>query len=158
MASRNYPTAFKRHLSFFDHDANGTITFTDSLKASLSLGLNFPVAVVAIIGFPLLYGNTGFLSTSVDVSNAKPERTQLEDLKLRQDSYSRADLMQIAQGLDWINWMHILGMWALAAGNDGRVSSGDVALFQKGTLLHDLVRRRRDRSNVLPLSRGGPYS
>lgn len=157
-SSTRYASAFKRHLSYFDRDGNGIVTFGESLRASLALGLDFPVALISSIGLPLLYGNAGLLYSNINVQHVKTERTMLEDVKLRQASYSRADLLQLASGSGWIDWFHVLSLWGLAADNSGRVSSDDVSLFQRGQLLPELERRRRDRSNVLPLLRGGPIS
>ena len=52
-----------------------------------------------------------------------------------------------------------MGVWALAADvKTGRIEGEDIVAFQKGTLLKEIERRRKDRSQVLPLWRGGPIS
>lgn len=51
------------------------------------------------------------------------------------------------------------GVWSLAADvKNGLISGADIVAFQRGTLLHEVEKRRKNREQVLPLSRGGPIS
>ena len=51
-----------------------------------------------------------------------------------------------------------LGLWMLAAEQDGRVQGEEVRLFQRGEVMERIAERRRGRENVLPFWRGGPFS
>jgi len=158
--------AFQRHLSFFDHNRDGLISPRDSLHAALSLGLDFPVACIWSLIVPFMYGNT-YAYTNVSVSSIPPhkQRTMLADLPLQphKETYSRQEITAIAtqNTNDWINWLHVFNLWTLAADrNTGLVSKRDFEMFQQGTLLEELAKRRRvrgrDGGNVMPFVRGGP--
>lgn len=151
---------FLRHLSFFDRQSTGTITPLDSLRGCLSVGMDFPVSVIAMCGLHMLYGTAGFLSlTRIDISRVQQRRTMLEGFALRKEYYTRDDLAKAAKGMNWTDWGHVMSLWTLASDSEGRVSKGDVAAFQRGEILDVLERRRKDnRSDVLPFLRGGPIS
>lgn len=162
---RPYSTPFKQHLSFYDRDGDGLIYFGDSLRANLSLGLDFPVALVGAIGIQSIYGNTRpFLSgpfNVIEIDRVSSERNMLEDvdlLSIPSDGIERKALVASSGANTLLDRMHVMGLWALAADKQGRLSSNDIRKFQKGTMLFELEKRRKDRSDVLPLRRGGPIS
>lgn len=67
--------------------------------------------------------------------------------------------MSLAGRNGWTGQADAIGVWSLAADvNTGRIEGEDVVAFQKGTLLKKIEERRKDRSQVLPLWRGGPIS
>lgn len=160
-------TPFKRHFSYFDYNNTGIITPYQSLRASLSLGINFPASCIYAVGLQLVYGNIGFLGlggVNVELIPASKERTQLQDVSTGKTpagteprGYDRAGIMSLVRGKGFMNRMHALGFWAMAANQDGVVSNRDVQLFQRGELLPELQRRRANsRDDVLPFLRGGP--
>ena len=161
-------TPFKRHLSFYDLDHNGVIYLSESLRANLSLGLDFPVALISAIGLQMYYGNTrpAFFGplNGIDISRitSEQERTMLEnvDFTFRTvgSGFDRRNLVEGSRAVSMIDKMHVTGIWALAANKDGMVSVQDVRSCQNGSILWEIQRRRRDRADVLPLSRGGPIS
>lgn len=52
-----------------------------------------------------------------------------------------------------------VGVWGLCAERrDGRVSGGEVRLFQSGEVMQGVAARREGRGDVLPFWRGGPFS
>lgn len=168
MAAKNHHTPFKRHLSFYDLDNNGVIYLSESLRANLSLGLDFPVALVSAIGLQIYYGNTrpvffGPLN-GIDISRITrdQERIMLEqmDFTFRTigSGFDRKSFVQGSGATSMIDKMHVMGLWALAANRDGMISPQDVRRCQDGSILWEVQRRRRDRSDVLPLLRGGPIS
>lgn len=160
MASR-ITTPFKKHLSFFGRSSDGNITFYSALRASLALGMNFPASCMLGAGLPLLYGNTGPLRSQVDIAKVSIERPQLQALgePSKDATYSRADLLKAVRNDTWIDWMHVLQFWNLAADvKTGLVSGKDLAMFQRGELMPELARRRKSREAALPFLRGGPFS
>lgn len=160
MAARTFTSPFKQHLAHFARQSDGLITVPSALYGSLAIGLNFPVSCILGVGLPLLYGNTGPLSSQVNISNITIERPQLQSLGdvPSQKRYTRAELLHEVRNDSWVNWMHILQLWNLAADERGLVSGEDVRLFQKGTLMGELAKRRRSRDDVVPFTRGGPFS
>ncbi|TIA25777.1 hypothetical protein D6C81_01413 [Aureobasidium pullulans] len=132
--------AFHRLLSFFAHRSphpnTSTITFMDSLRGDLSIGLNFPVAVFLATIRHLVFRNTGFWSLTIYVPTVRTSRKLLGG-----PSACRA--------LDERLWM-------LAAEHDGKVKGEEVRLFQKGEIMERIAERRRGVDNVLPFWRGGP--
>ena len=155
-----YESAFRRHLSFFDRSKSGTIHYLDSLRGNLSLGLDFPVALVLSIGQHLVHGNVGLLGLrGIRVHDVKSNRTMLRGLVPSQhggmeEGYTRTllDAMK-GKGLS-----EKISVWALAADSSGRVSVRNVGLYQKGKLLPEIERGRKYRNDVLPFLRGGPIS
>lgn len=161
MASRTlkFTTPFKTHLSFFSRPSDGLITFPSALYGSLALGLNFPISCVLGVGLPLLYGNTGPFRSQVNIAAVSVERPQLQGLgDVGGGGYSRAQLLEQVKNDSWINWLHILQCWNLAADERGLLSAEDVRLFQRGALLFELEKRRKSRDDVVPFARGGPFS
>ncbi|KAJ9622328.1 hypothetical protein H2203_006546 [Taxawa tesnikishii (nom. ined.)] len=145
--------AFHRLLSFFatrsPHPNTSTITFLDSLRGDLSLGLNFPIAVFLALTRHLVFGNAGPLRFNIYVPTVRTSRKLLGgpgafDI----DENKRPQRGVVAQ-------VDALGFWALAAGKDGRVGGGEVRAFQRGDV-EGVVERRRSRRDVLPFWRGGP--
>jgi hypothetical protein len=165
---------FQRHLLHFAAPNSTKITLLSSLRASLALGLDFPVALTLSIGLRLLYAPFPYLSP-VDIPSVPQSywRTQLEDVKLTADTYTRADLLHLYQSsLKYnrsdplsrsIDTMHVMSFWAMTADvSTGLVKRADVERFQEGDWERDVVKRRRTRrqgeGDVLPLWRGGPIS
>ncbi|KAJ8603392.1 hypothetical protein MRB53_042159 [Persea americana] len=153
-----YKTAFQRHMSYFDRNQDGLIYPLECLRSSLALGLNFPASCALAFGLQCLYVNSNYLRLGVKVSDIKNERTQLETAKFDEASYSRAQLLQLVKDKSYVEKAHIYMLWNLAADRTGRVSAEDLKSFQDGHLLYDIEERRRNRSDVLPFSRLGPFS
>jgi len=157
-------TAFQRHLSFFDRHGRGTIRPYQSLRSALALGLSLPVAVMCATGIQILYGNAGLWNLGAVHPESVPpsqQRTMLEDVPLEtgKSSFSRRDIVALAQGRGRMDRVHVLGLWALAADPNGLVTRSDVELFRRGELLPELERRRSaGRRDVIPFMRGGPGS
>lgn len=172
---RRYDTAFLQHLSLFDRDGDGLITFAESLRGNLSLGLNFPVSLAMSIGQQVVYGNAGTLHLTIDISRVKSRRTMLSDMNTEPPSarkehdegalatgHSRTMLLDHCRSGTLLDRIHVRGLWALAADASGIVSAEDVRDYQQGSLLWRLEARRKFRdaqdSNVLSFFRGGPGS
>lgn len=161
MTSQTPP--FHRLLSFYSN-RNGsdsqTIRLRDSLYGNLALGLDFPVALAIAIGRHLFLKNTGFLSLNIHVPSVSTKNTLLHGIDVEEKkSYSCSELVSLAGKNGYMSQADAAGVWALAADvHTGRVEGEDVVAFQKGTLLKEIERRRKDRSQVLPLYRGGPIS
>ena len=160
-------TPFQRHLSYFDYSHTGLITIPSSVRACLSIGLNFPASCMFALGMQCIYGNTGFLGLrGIRVSSvpANKQRTQLQDVPTGKTAagtapaiYDRAGIMSLVHGRSMMDKIHAVGFWALAANREGFVSARDVELFQKGEVLPALNERRREsREDVIPFLRGGP--
>lgn len=171
LSPRPYNTPFKRHLAFFDLDNDGTIYVSESLRGCLSLGLNFPASLLMASGMQMLYGNTRpfffgpFRGIDIAKVPASKERYMLEDVEQltmrRSDDergLTRQELVSAARvpGRGLMDQMHVLGIWALAADKEGGVSLADIRLAKQGYLMSEIVKRRKDRSDVLPVLRGGP--
>ena len=161
-------TPFQRHLSFYDLDRNGVIYLSESLRANLSLGREFPVALVSAIGLQIYYGNTrpfvfGPLN-GIDISRIShdQERTMLQNMDFTYrtvgSGFGRKALVEGSGAATFIDKLHVTGLWALAANADGLVSVRDVRKCQDGSILWEIQRRRMNRADVLPLVRGGPIS
>lgn len=169
MGSSDFPapwTPFKRHLSFYDLDGDGVIHFGESLRANLSLGLDFPVALLAAIGLQTYYGNTRYFFAgplnNIDISKITPaqERTMLENMDFTYrpvgSGFDRRALSKGSGAKSVLDKAHVMGLWTLAANRDGLVSVSSVKQIQEGTILWEVQKRRKDRSDVLPFLRGGP--
>jgi len=165
---------FQLHLLHFAAPNSTKITLLSSLRASLALGLDFPVALTLSIGLRILYSPFPYLSP-VDIPSIPQSswRTQLEDAKLTSDTYTRADLLDLYHASPKYNrsdpltrsidTMHVISFWAMTADVDsGLVKRADVERFQQGEWEGEVVKRRRSRrrgeGDVLPLWRGGPIS
>lgn len=166
---QRYSTPFHRHLSFFDKDDDGFIHFGDSLRGNLSIGLDFPVALVLASSYHIVHGNTRSALfgpfnpieiVRVRTSRDMLERVDVEDLPAR--GIPRKDLVRLAQPSGFMDRVHVNGLWAFAANRQGLLSAYDIRLYQQGVMLFELERRRKElkdnRDNVLPLYRGGPIS
>lgn len=167
---------FVAHLRFFADSKNpNQVTLLSGLRNSIRLGLDFPVALCMSIGIRLMYAPFPFLRP-IDISSIPPSayRSHMVESKLDKESYSLSDIIsrhsthdpaRSAKGLlgSIFDRGHALSLWTLAADvKTGLVSKDDFARFQKGTWLNDVAERRKyraeDKSNVLPLYRGGPIS
>ena len=159
---------------FFAKPGTKSITLLSSIKASLSLGLDFPVACGLSIGLKLLYSSFPF-TRPVDIPSIPNTqfRCQLEDISGEKTLYTRADLINlyystrsyktngIVQRL--IEYLHIHSFWMIAADAETHlVDSDTLKAFQQGEWQQRVVKRRRHRTEgkgeVLPLWRGGPIS
>lgn len=167
----SFSSPFLTHLSFFAVRSSGVqtrpniVTIGSSLKSSLAIGLDFPVACLLAIGLRLLYGNPSSLYLSaVNIDNIPQSklRYQLEDVNLDQkpnENFTLSEVSSWAKTKSLVNQAHIANLWTFAADTKtGLVSKRDIQAFQKGTWLWDLEKRRKSRQDVLPLWRGGPIS
>lgn len=154
---------FHRLLSFYsnrnEHDSR-TIRFVDSLRGNLSLGLDFPFALAIAVGRHLWLKNTGLFSLSIHVPSVPVKETLLEGISIdEKKQYTRAEIVKASAPNGITGQADAFGLWALASDvNTGLIKGEDIVAFQKGTLLQEIERRRKDRSQVLPLWRGGPIS
>ncbi|KAK5958513.1 hypothetical protein OHC33_000356 [Knufia fluminis] len=162
---RRYSTPFQLHLAFFDRNNDGYINFGEALRGNLAIGLDFPVAFGMALGYHIAYGNTSILYgpfNPIEIAKVKTERNMLEHIRLDElpsRGIDRKTLVAAAQPIGFVDKMHINGLWAFAADRQGIISSHDIGMYQKGTMLYELAERRKDnRDHVLPLSRGGPIS
>ncbi|KAI9727622.1 MAG: hypothetical protein M1828_005850 [Chrysothrix sp. TS-e1954] len=164
---------FATHLSFFASRSSQTLPLTllSSLRASLALGLNFPLALALAISLRLLYGSpfTLYLASPTIASLPRSSyRTQLEHVDTSTLPQSRHDngldfgeTMRHTKGLSLTERTHVAMFWNLAADTrSNMVSMADLKAFQKGTVVWDIAKRRssRDNGQVLPFWRGGPFS
>lgn len=155
---------FHRLLSFYSNLSptpdTQTIRLQDSLYGNLALGLDFPVAFAIAVGRHLFLKNTGLFSLNIHIPSVPTKVTLLEGIAVEEKkSYSCSELVSLAARNGWSGQADAVGVWALAADvHTGRIEGGDVVAFQKGTLLREIERRRKDRGRVLPLWRGGPIS
>ena len=157
--------AFHRLLTFFARRSGSPskqhITFLDSLRGDLSLGLNFPLALFLALTRHLVFRNTGFLSLTIHVPTCRTQRQLLGGVgKFAIDEerrYTAGELVQAVKPGGLIVQGDALGLWMLAADRkDGRVSGEEARLFQKGEIMERIAARRRGRDDVLPFWRGGP--
>ncbi|KAF2154920.1 hypothetical protein K461DRAFT_266263 [Myriangium duriaei CBS 260.36] len=154
---------FHRLLSFFatrSSPKSQTITFLDSLRGDLSLGLNFPVAVFLAVTRHLVFRNTGAFSLTIHVPTVKTSRVLLGgpgrfDIDENR-RYGLRELVAATSGGGLVSKFDAVGCWGLIAERDGTVSGRDVRAFQRGEVMEEVVRRRRGRADVLPFWRGGP--
>ena len=161
---------FHRHLRHFAQPSSAKITILSSLRASLALGLDFPVACVLSIGLRVMYGSFPF-NSSIDIASISSGhlRTQLEDVPVEKNHFTRADLVDLYQNSSTsrqrgpirraIDTGHVISFWAMAADSKSHlVDAATLKRFQKGTWADEVVQRRSRRVDVLPLWRGGPIS
>jgi hypothetical protein len=170
---RNTYSAFQRHLLFFSAPTTPPrLTFISALRAGVSLGLDFPVAVLLSLSLRILYAPFPYfwLPIVVDKIPSSAHRTQLSSAQLPQGKteYTCSELLHLLnsspkekQEKGWlkhkIDQGHIVGFWTMAAdAKTHRVKSSDVERFQQGEWEKAVVERRRGRGDVLPLWRGGP--
>jgi hypothetical protein len=164
--SRSTYTAFQRHLIFFSTPTNPPrLTLLSGIRAAVSLGLDFPIAVLLSLSLRLMYAPFPYLSPiNIERLPRSAQRTQLSDAKLSKSEYTCSELLGLLgsrSGRGFVSHKldqgHIIGFWAMAA--DARthtVSRGDVERFQQGEWEESVAKRRRERNDVLPLWRGGP--
>jgi hypothetical protein len=165
--SRSAYTAFQRHLIFFSTPTNPPkLTFLSGLRAAVSLGLDFPVAVFLSLSLRLMYAPFPYFLSPINIEQIprSAHRTQLDHAKLTKTEYTCFELLALlgngsGNGLlkHKIDQGHIVGFWTMAANaRTHTVSRGDVERFQQGEWEESVARRRRERNDVLPLWRGGP--
>lgn len=163
-ALHRYQTPFQRHLSFFDRDNDGFIHFGESLRGNLSIGLDFPVAVGMAFGYHVIYGNTRpfFFGpfNPIEISRVTAQRNMLEHVQLEDvpaRGMGRKTLVAASYPENFLEKVHVGGLWSFAANRQGLISAQDIELYQQGIMLYELEKRRKsNRDHVLPLSRGGP--
>ena len=154
---------FHRLLSFYSNrntSDSQTIRLYDSLRGNLALGLDFPVALAVAVGRHLFLKNTTLFSLNVHVPSVSTKNTLLEGIPIdEKKEYTRAEIVSAAKPNGLAGQADALGLWSLASDvHTGMLKGEDVVSFQQGTLLDKIERRRKDRSQVLPLYRGGPIS
>lgn len=152
---------FHRLLSFFARPNTPTITFLDSLRGDLSLGLDLPAAIFLATIRHLVFRNTGFWSLSIHIPSVQTSRKLLggpEAIKGvdEEKRYRCGELVGLAREAGLVAQMDAVGLWMLAAEQDGRVKGEEVRLFQRGEVMERIAERRKGLGNVLPLWRGGP--
>lgn len=163
MSSSSTPP-FHRLLSFYSnrnpHDSQ-TIRLQDSIAGNLALGLDFPVALSVALGRHLFLKNTGVFSLQIHVPSVSWKPTPLEGLEVdEKKEYTCSEIVGLArEKLGVMGVVEAVGFWALAADvKSGLLAGADVQGFKRGTVFGELEKRRKDRSQVLPLWRGGPFS
>jgi hypothetical protein len=165
--SRSSYTAFQRHLLFFSTPTQPPrLTFLSGLRAAVSLGLDFPVAVILSLSLRLMYAPFPYIQTTINIEHIPQSlhRTQLSDAKLSNAEYTCSELLALLgseSGMSpvhhKINQGHIVGFWTMAANTRTHtVSRDDVKRFQQGEWEETIMQRRRGRDDVLPFWRGGP--
>lgn len=171
--SRSTYTAFQRHLIYFSTPTSPPrLTFGSALRAGVSIGLDFPVAVLLSLSLRLMYAPVPFLWSPIVVDNipTSAHRTQLSSATLPKGKaeYTCTELLSLLdsspgenEGKGWlkhkIDQGHVIGFWTMAANaRTHAVSSDDVARFQHGEWEKPVAQRRRGTDDVLPLWRGGP--
>lgn len=164
-AIQSYRTPFKRHLAFFDRNNDGYIYLGESIRGCLSLGLNLPVSLAMAMGMQVVYGNVGSPLYGplrcIEIREVSNERYMLQRLTVvdqHKGTLTRSQLLDTTRKRKFIDRAHVYGIWALAANQDEQLSSHDLKLCQQGLLLPEIEKRRKDRSNVLSFTRGGPIS
>jgi len=161
---------FRRHLQQFAARDSSQITLLSSLRAALALGLDFPVACILAIGLRVAYGSFPFVKP-VDIRSVPSAslRTQLEDVKVEKSHYTRSDLVKLYNQSPTsqnsgpikraIDASHVISFWAMTASTKTHLVDADsLKRFQTGAWADDVMERRRRRSDILPLWRGGPIS
>ncbi|PNS15282.1 hypothetical protein CAC42_8283 [Sphaceloma murrayae] len=161
-------TPFHRLLTFFatrsPRPNTQTITFLDSLRGDLSLGLNFPLALFLALTRHVVFRNTGFWSLQIHVPTVRTSRVLLGGSgKFDIDEAKRYGVVELVrvvrgQGGGVTEVLDAVGCWGLVADRNGMVAGRDVRLYQRGEVMESVARRRRGRGDVLPFWRGGPVS
>jgi hypothetical protein len=166
--SRGSYTAFQRHLLFFSTPTQPPrLTFLSGLRAGVSIGLDFPVAVILSLSLRLMYAPFPFISSTINIEEIpRPlHRAQLNGAKLSKQEYTCSELLALLGSPEpgkgfikhKIDQGHVVGFWTMAANaHTHKVSRDDVERFQQGEWEEAVARRRRGRDDVLPLWRGGP--
>ncbi|CAA9957850.1 hypothetical protein PTMSG1_01429 [Pyrenophora teres f. maculata] len=167
-------SAFQRHLLFFSTpSARPRLTLTSALRASVKIGLDFPVAALLSLSLRILYAPYPFFWAPIYIDEIPTSlhRTQLASATLpkAKPHYTCSELLALlhqseqggAAGKGWVKHMidqgHVVGFWTMAADAGTHVvGSEDVERFQQGEWERAVVERRRGRSDVLPWWRGGP--
>ncbi|KAF2122983.1 hypothetical protein BDV96DRAFT_13035 [Lophiotrema nucula] len=156
---------FHRLLAFYSnrspHPNNQMIRLIDSLRGNLALGLDFPVALAVALTRHLFLRNTGLFSLTIYIPKVATEKTLLDGVPINEKhAYSRSEIVSLARKKNgWTSAADTFGVWSLAADvKTGLINGGDLKAFQEGALLEKIEKRRKDRSQVLPLWRGGPVS
>ena len=145
-----------------------TLTIPSALSASLRLGMNLPLALLASLSIRILYGDFPYFhSTPVASIPHHKFRTQLESVELTQPSYTQEELVALCERVPddgtsrRLNETHIGTLWMLVADNKtGKVDVEDIRRFQQGEWAEEVEKRRKSRvpgkGEVLPVLRGGP--
>jgi hypothetical protein len=164
--SRSTYTAFQRHLLFFSTSTQPPkLTFLSGLRAAVSLGLDFPVALILSLSLRLMYAPFPNPLSTINIEQipSSLHRTQLSDAKLDKQEYTCSELLALLGPGNGgfikhkIDQGHVVGFWSMAANTRTHtVSKEDVERFQQGEWEEEVVKRRRGRDDVLPLWRGGP--
>jgi hypothetical protein len=142
-----------------------TITFLDSLKGDLALGLNFPLALIVSFARHAIFRTGNGRGFQIHIPSVRTSRKLLGSPgSLSFNTEKRYGLLDLLREIgkqrgSLINQLDAFGIWSLAARRvDGKVSGADLVAFQEGTVLESIARRRRGREDTLPLWRGGPLS
>ncbi|KAF2824086.1 hypothetical protein CC86DRAFT_447636 [Ophiobolus disseminans] len=138
-------TPFQRHLLFFSTPTHPTrLTLYSSLRAALSLGLDFPVALILSLSLRMLYAPYPHVFRPINVERipASRQRSQISHAMLVKEKYTCGELLKLLKSEngngkgfvnDKINQGHVVGFWAMAAdARTNRVRREDVERFQDG--------------------------
>ena len=154
---------FHRQLGFFAPQSSPTsqpITFLDSLRGDLSIGLNFPIALFLALTRHLVFGNTGPYNLNINVPAVKTSRVLLGgpgqfDID-ESNRYGLRELVAVTSGASISTRLDAVGCWGLVARRDGTITGKEVRAYQSGEVMELVAQRRRGRDDVLPFWRGGP--
>ncbi|KAH8725406.1 hypothetical protein GQ44DRAFT_739533 [Phaeosphaeriaceae sp. PMI808] len=141
--SRHTYTAFQKHLIFFSTPTNPPkLTLLSSLRAALSLSLNFPIAIFLSISLRLVYAPYPYLVAPINIERIpqSAHRTQLKAAKFSKSDYTCPDLLSLLESdprkgfiKHAIDQRHVMGFWTMAANAwTHTVSRDDVERFQQG--------------------------
>jgi len=155
---------FHRLLAWYSNRSDSpdtqTIRLQDSLRGNLALGLDFPAALGLAVVRHAWLKNTGFFSLNIYVPSVSVKRTLLDGVAIEEKKeYTRSEILAAARPNGIMGQVDAFGLWALASDvRSGMLKGEDIVSFQRGTLFETVEKRRQDRSQVLPLWRGGPIS
>jgi hypothetical protein len=132
--SRGSYTAFQRHLLFFSTPTQPPrLTFLSGLRAGVSIGLDFPVAVILSLSLRLMYAPFPFISSTINIEEIpRPlHRAQLNGAKLSKQEYTCSELLALLGSPEpgkgfikhKIDQGHIVGFWTMASRLAGMTSS-----------------------------------
>ncbi|KAJ5021076.1 dolichyl-phosphate-mannose mannosyltransferase [Bipolaris maydis] len=158
--TRNKYSAFQKHLLFFSTPTTPPrLTFKSALRAGVSLGLDFPVAVLLSVSLRILYAPFPYFWSPIIVDKipASSHRTQLGKCHAStwEDHYTCSELIMVVTQNRPRPHCGILDHGSKYT-RSHTVSKEDVERFQQGNWEDAVVERRRGRHDVLPLWRGGP--
>ncbi|KAF2854274.1 hypothetical protein T440DRAFT_552151 [Plenodomus tracheiphilus IPT5] len=167
--SRHTYTAFQRHLLFFSTPTQPPrLTILSALRASCTLGLDLPIALLLSVSLRILYTPFPYFWHPIVIDDIprSSHRTQLSSAVLppSKSSFTCAELLALLGDGKRKGWVqhkidqgHVIGFWSMAAGaGTNVVRRRDLEAFREGEWEGGIAERRRGRGDVVPLWRGGP--